>query len=158
MLLGINLGVSKLRNQFYSCRWIDNSLDNSLRTTRNFNRQLSRLWGQYSSSRYSYVFWKAYKETYTLGFKKEQYYKGCISYKSRNGILVRLSAMWKTKRHYCAVRMVSVSCVLNFRFNSKDNCTMLLTSFEVFRCSIARPRYKDFALKYSFFNLLSGDI
>ena len=41
MLLGIYLDVSKLRNQFYSCRRIDNSIDNSLRTTRNFNRQLS---------------------------------------------------------------------------------------------------------------------
>ena len=83
-----------------------------------------------------------------------------MSYKSRKGILVRLSAMWKTKRHYCAVRMVSISCVLNFCFNSKDNCTMLLTSFEVFRCSIARPRYKDFELKYNFFvyNLLRGEI
>ena len=89
-----------------------------------------------------------------------------VEYRTKAGTVfsVRLSDMWKTKRHYCAVRMVSVSrrCVLNFCLNSKDDCTIIvmLTGFEVFRCSIARPRYKDFELNYSFFvyNLLRGDI
>ena len=103
-------------------------------------------------------FEKPTKKHIHLALKRSNITKIEYRKKSPNGFLVRLSAMWKTKRHYCTVRMVSVSCVLNFCFNSKDNCTMLLTSFEVFRCSIARPRYKDFALKYSFFNLLSGDI